>query len=87
LDPSSLIIKYRRLGLLQQAIVAMVAFFIVNTTYLYFTQPLTRGVILTSASSSLLFMSVFYFVSVFITKKNIEYEMRCKGPKKGLRKV
>jgi hypothetical protein len=87
LDPSSLIIKYRSLGILQQAIVAMVAFFIVNTTYLYFTQPLTRDVILTSTSSSLLFMSVFYFVSVFITKKNIEYEKRSKGPKKGLRKV
>jgi hypothetical protein len=87
LDPNSLIIKYRSLGLLQQAIVAMVAFFIINTTYLYFTQPLTKDVILTSASSSLLFMSAFYFVSAVIAKKNAEYEMRGKGPKKGLRKV
>lgn len=87
MDPNSLIIKYRSLGILQQAIVAMVAFFIINTTYLYFTQSLTKDVILTSASSSLLFMSAFYFVSAVIAKRNAEYEVRGKGPKKGLRKV
>jgi len=87
MDSRSLVIKYRSLGLFQQAIIAMLAFFTVNTTYLYFTQPFTKEVILISTSSSLLFMSVFYSVSVFITKKSTEYERRIKGPKKGLRKV
>ena len=71
---------------LNQAAIAGVLFFLLYSIFNKFVMGMTLMLSLeTSFYSSILFMAVYYFTSVFIMRKNLDAGT-IKGPKKGKRK-
>lgn len=82
---TDIIIRFRQLKPLQQSAVIGLIFFIINCLYyilLLHMGPVESASI--SVYSSIVFMAVYYFTTIFVVKKNIQ-SGSSKGPKKGLR--
>ena len=83
---SELMIQFRMMRPLHQAAIAGISFFFIYSIFNKFVMGMTLMLALeTSFYSSILFMAVYYFTSVFIMRKNLEAGT-IKGPKKGRRK-
>jgi hypothetical protein len=86
MNPNEMLIRFRQLLPFQQAVIAGLIFFVIYALYGYFFMELS---LLQAAKEStfsvILFIIVYYFTSVIITRKTVQMENRSKGPKKGLR--
>ena len=86
LNYADLLFRFRQLRPMQQAAVVGMIFFVIYTPYSYFLLHLRPVESISMAIySSIIFMVVYYFTSVIITRKSIQAANQSKGPKKGLR--
>ncbi|HOV51705.1 MAG TPA: hypothetical protein PKV83_02090 [Methanothrix sp.] len=82
---ADIIIRFRQLKPMQQSAVVGLIFFIINSLYyilILHMGPAEAASI--SVYSSIVFMVVYYFTTIFVVKKNM-HAGSSKGPKKGLR--
>jgi hypothetical protein len=86
MNPSDLLIRFRLLPPAQQTAIGGLILFIVYMSYATFVMGLKPlDAVNESIYNSIIFMVVFYFVTVIITRKKAQNEMPARGPKKGLR--
>ncbi len=86
MDPSELMMRFRRLLPIQQAIIVGSLVFVVYWLYDYlFLKMGPVAAASESIYSALIFLVVYYFTTVIIMKKNLQTGTQAKGPKKGLR--
>ncbi len=86
MDPSDLMMRFRKLLPIQQAIIVGSLVFV--TYWLYDYLFLKMGPLAAASESiysALIFMVVYYFTTVIIMKKSLQAGTQAKGPKKGLR--
>ena len=86
LNYTEMVIRFRQLKPMQQAAIVGVIFFVINT--LYYILLMKLGPVESASMaiySSIIFMVVYYFTSVFVMKKSVQIANQSKGPKKGLR--
>lgn len=86
MNPSELLIRFRRLLPFQQTVVAGLILFVIYELYASFVvglKPLeaTRE----SMYNTIIFMVVYYFATIVIIRKSMQTSTQVKGPKKGLR--
>lgn len=84
MNPSDLMIRFRQLVPIQQAAVVGALFLLINGIYYYFATGMKIVATMeASLYSAILFMCVYYFTTVIITRKNTAEEARskAKGPK------
>jgi hypothetical protein len=86
MNPSELLIRFRQLMPFQQTAIVGLIYILIYTLYGYFLLGLKP---IDAASESIypaiMFMVVYYFVSVIIMRKAAQAEKQSKGPRKGLR--
>ncbi len=86
MNPSELMIRFRRLLPIQQAIIVASIIFVIYWLYDYlFLKMGPVAAASESIYSALIFLVVYYFTTVIIMKKNLQAGTQVKGPKKGLR--
>lgn len=86
LNYADLLIRFRQLKPIQQAVIAGLVVFVVYVPYSYFLLHLNLvESVSMSIYSSILFTVVFYFTTVIIMRKNKQLMNQATGPKKGLR--
>jgi predicted TIM-barrel enzyme len=83
---AELVIRFRQYTLMQQAAIAGVIVLLVYIPYSYFLLRLSVVESIGMALySSILFIVVYYFTSLIITRKTKKMASQSLGPKKGLR--
>jgi hypothetical protein len=86
LNYGDLLIRFRQLMPIQQAVIAGLAVLVVYVPYSYFLLNLSlMDSIKMSIYSTIIFVVVFYFTAVIIMRKNKQLINQSMGPKKGLR--
>ena len=86
LSYSELILRFRQYSLMQQAAIAGVIVLLIYIPYSYFLLRLNVvESIVMALYSSILFIVVYYFTSLIITRKTKKMASQSLGPKKGLR--
>jgi uncharacterized membrane protein len=86
LNYADLLIRFRQLMPIQQAVIAGLAVLVVYVPYSYFLLNLSlMESIKMSIYSTIIFVVVFYFTAVIIMRKNKQLINQSMGPKKGLR--
>lgn len=86
LSYSELILRFRQYSLMQQAAIAGVIVLLIYIPYSYFLLRLNIVESMVMALySSVLFIVVYYFTSLIITRKTKKMASQSLGPKKGLR--
>ncbi len=86
LNYAGIIIRFRQLMPIKQAAIAGVIFFAIYAIYNYFFAHLSPVEAVSMAMySAIIFMVVYYFTTVIVTRKSIQAASQAKGPKKGLR--
>jgi len=86
LSYSELVLRFRQYSLMQQAAIAGVIVLLIYIPYSYFLLRLNIvESIVMALYSSILFIVVYYFTSLIITRKTKKMASQSLGPKKGLR--
>lgn len=86
LSYSELVLRFRQYSLMQQAAIAGVIVLLIYIPYSYFLLRLNVvESIVMALYSSILFIVVYYFTSLIITRKTKKMASQSLGPKKGLR--
>lgn len=86
MNPSELIIRFRRLLPFQQAVIVGLFVFLVYWLYGYlFLKMGPVAAASESVYSAIIFLVVYYFTTVIIMRKSMQIRTQAKGPRKGLR--